>query len=83
MASPTPLHGTDLIDCAQANAKEGINMAAQQCGYRNDIDAFQRELIVALEHIGIKNKDFEDLLKTVKINPELGAEIAPETATEV
>ena len=83
MTSPTRLSGTELINCAQANAKEGIVMATHQCGYDNDIDTFQRELIVALEQIGIKNKDFEDLLKTVKINPELGAEIAPETATEV
>ena len=84
MTSPTRLSGTDLIDCAQANAKEGIVMAAQQCGYNDDIDTFQHELTVALEHIGIKNKDFEDLLKTVKINPEVvGDDIAPLTSTDV
>jgi hypothetical protein len=83
MASPTPLHGTELIDCAQASAKEGISVAAQQCGYRDDIETFQRELSGALAHIGIKNKDFEDLLKTIAPVPNLGVEIAPDTATQL
>ncbi len=83
MTSPTPLHGTELIDCAQASAKQGLKVAAQQCGYSNDIDTFQRKLIVALAHIGIKNKDFDDLLKTVAAQPELGIEIAPDTATKL
>ena len=83
MTAPTPLHGTELIDCAQASAKQGIIVTAQQCGYRNDIDTFQHELTVALKQIGIKNKDFEDLLKKVGVKPELGIEIAPDTATEL
>ncbi len=83
MASPTPLHGTELIDCAQANAKQGISVAAQQCGYNNDIDTFQHELAVALKQIGIKNKDFEDLLITVALKPTSGIEIAPDTATDL
>lgn len=83
MAAPTPLHGTELIDCAQACAKQGIIVTAQQCGYGNDIDTFQHELTVALNQIGIKNKDFEDLLKTVEIEPEIGIEIAPYTPTEL
>jgi hypothetical protein len=83
MTSPTPLYGTELIDCAQANAKEGILGAARQCGYSNDIDTFQYELKGALEHIGIKNKEFEDLLKTVALEPKLGIEIAPDTPTEL
>jgi hypothetical protein len=83
MASPTPLHGIELIDCAQANAKQGIKVAAYQCGYSNDIDTFQRELTGALTHIGLKNKDFDDLLKTVALDPKLGIEIAPDTATEL
>ena len=83
MASSIPLHGTELIDCAQANAKQGISVAAQQCGYSNDIDTFQHELTVALAQMGIKNKDFDDLLKTVALAPKLGVEIAPDTATEL
>jgi hypothetical protein len=83
MASPIPLRGTELIDCAQANAKEGISVATQQCGYHNDIDTFQHELSVALTHIGITNKDFDDLLKAVSLVPTLGFEIAPDTPTNL
>jgi hypothetical protein len=83
MASSIPLHGTELIDCAHASAKQGISVAAQQCGYSNDIDTFQHELTVALAHVGIKNKDFDDLLKTAVLAPKLGIEIAPDTATEL
>jgi hypothetical protein len=83
MASPTPLHGTELIDCAQASAKQGISVAARQCGYGDDIETFQRELTDALGHIGIKNKDFEVLLKTVALEPTSGIEIAPDTSTQL
>ncbi len=83
MTSTTPLHGTELIDCAQASAKQGISVAAHQCGYHDDIDTFQHELMVALEQMGIKNKDFADLLKTVAVEPMLGIEIAPDTATKL
>lgn len=83
MTSPTPLHGTELIDCAHASAKQGILVAAQQCGYHDDIDTFQHELKGALEQMGIKNKDFEDLIKTVALEPRLGIEIAPDTSTEL
>jgi hypothetical protein len=83
MASPTPLHGTELIDCAQASAKQGISVAARQCGYHDDIDTFQHQLTGALERMGIKNKDFEDLLKTIVLEPKSGIEVAPDTATEL
>lgn len=83
MAAPTPLHGTELIDCAQASATQGILVAAHQCGYHNDIDTFQHELTGALERMGIKNKDFDDLLKKIVLEPKLGIEVAPDTATEL
>lgn len=83
MASPTPLHGTELIDCAQASAKQGISVAAHQCGYHDDIDTFQQELTGALAQMGIKNKDFEALLKTVGVKPEVEIEIAPNISTRL
>ena len=83
MAAPTPLHGTELIDCAQASATQGISVAAHQCGYHNDIDTFQHELTGALAQMGIKNKDFDDLLKKSVLEPKLGIEVAPDTATEL
>lgn len=83
MAAPTPLHGTELIDCAQASATQGLSVAAHQCGYHHDIDTFQHELTGALAQMGIKNKDFDDLLKKIVLEPKLGIEVAPDTATEL
>jgi hypothetical protein len=83
MTAPNPLSGTELIECARSNAKAGIEVAAHQCGYGNDIINFGHELTGALDRIGIKNKDFDDLLKTVTVEPELGIEVAPDTETEL
>lgn len=83
MASPIPLHGIELIDCAQANANQGIKTAAQQCGYRDDITAFERELTVATAHIGIKVNSFQDLIKITEIGQERGLEIAPDSDTKL
>ena len=44
MTLPKPLHGIELLDCAQANAKLGLSTASQQCGYGDNIQAFQNEL---------------------------------------
>jgi len=43
MASPTRLQGTELVDCARANAKQGIETAARQCGY-GELNTFAQEL---------------------------------------
>ncbi len=43
MPSPTPLKGTDLVDCAKANAKQGIETAAFLCGYGTDLNTFRQE----------------------------------------
>jgi hypothetical protein len=83
MTSPVPLHGTELIDCAQANANQGIKIAAQQCGYPDDIIAFDRALVVATSHIGVKINGFQDLIKITEIGQERGVEIAPDSGTEI
>jgi hypothetical protein len=69
MASSVPLHGTELIDCAQANAKQGIETAAWLSGYGEDISAFERELQQASERIGVKINSFQDLIKIVESPP--------------
>lgn len=83
MTSQVPLYGTDLIDCAQANANQGIKLAAQQCGYRDDITAFERELTVATAHIGVKINGFQDLIKITETRQEHGIEIAPDSDTKL
>lgn len=52
MASSAPLKGTDLIDCARANASKEIEITAQRCGYGEDIATFERELKQAGDYIG-------------------------------
>jgi hypothetical protein len=83
MTSQVPLHGTELIDCAQANANQGIKVAAQQCGYHDDITTFERELTVATAHIGVKINSFQDLIKITEIGQEHGIEIAPDSDTKL
>jgi hypothetical protein len=86
MASAKPLHGTDLVDCARANAKQGIETAAYQCGYGEDINTFARELRQACEQMNLQVKELNELvtdqdmiLKTMGT----GEIIAPDTPTEL
>lgn len=82
MTAPAPLHGTELVDCAQANAKEGIEVAANLCGYSNDIVTFERELQAAAHKMGITLHGFQGLMKSPEVIPP-GIEVAPDTATEL
>ena len=79
MASSTPLHDNELIDCAKANAKYEIEVVSERCGYGNDIATFERELKKACNSIGIEIESFQDLrADKPKNEAETGAEIAPE-----
>jgi hypothetical protein len=84
MASPTPLHGSELIDCATANANQGITAAADRCGYSGDIVTFERELQSAAHKMGIELHGFKDLTKKVQIpSPPKGEIVAPDSETEL
>ncbi|AFZ22487.1 hypothetical protein Cylst_0110 [Cylindrospermum stagnale PCC 7417] len=85
MASPTPLYGTDLVDCARANAKQGIETAAYQCGYSDDINTFTRELRQACEKMNLQVKELNELITDQDMILELGTGeiVAPETATQL
>lgn len=85
MASLTPLHGTDLVDCARANAKQGIETAAYQCGYGEDINTFARELRQACESMNLQVKELSELITDQDMILELGTGeiIAPDTASEL
>ncbi len=84
MASPTPLIGLELVDCARANAKQGIETAAQLCGYGEDINAFSRELKLACDDMGVTVHELSDLItdqdNLIKIEGEI---VAPETSTQL
>ena len=84
MASRTRLQGTDLIDCAKANAPQGIGVAAELCGYGDDLNAFQQELTQACDRIGVKINELKDLVTDQHTARQIGGiEVAPDTASEL
>lgn len=84
MASPTPLHGIELIDCAKANAKQGLETATQLSGYGQDVATFQQELKQACQSIGVKIEELSDLITDQQtVRRHGGIEVAPDTASEL
>lgn len=84
MASPTPLHGTDLIDCAKANAKKGVETAAQRCGYGQDVSSFEQELRQAGLGIGVEINQLSDLITDQEtMTSQRGIEIGPDTPSQL
>ncbi|BAY63996.1 MULTISPECIES: hypothetical protein [Calothrix] len=85
MASTTPLQGTELVDCARANAKQGIETAAYQCGYGNDLNKFASELRQACEEMNLQVKELNELITDQDLLLEIGTGevIAPTTASEL
>ena len=85
MASPTPLQGTELVDCARANAKQGIETAAQLCGYGEDVNTFSRQLRQACEQMNLQVKELSELVTDQEMILQLGSGevVAPDTASEL
>jgi hypothetical protein len=85
MTSPKPLHGKDLVDCAKANAKQGIETAAYQCGYGDDINTFARELRQACEQMNLQVKELNELITDQDMILELGTGeiVAPDTPSQL
>ena len=85
MASPTPLQGTELVDCARANAKQGIETAALQCGYGGDLNTFAQQLKHACEQMNLQVKELNELITDQEVLLELGSGevVAPDTASEL
>ncbi len=85
MTSPTPLQGTELVDCARANAKQGIETAALQCGYGGDLNTFARQLKQACEQMNLQVKELSELITDQEMILQLGTGeiVAPDTASEL
>ena len=85
MASPTPLQGTELVDCARANAKQGIETAALQCGYGDDLNTFAQELKQACEQMNLQVKELSELITDQEMLLQIGSGevVAPDTASEL
>lgn len=84
MATSQPLKGLELIDCAKANAQQGIATAAKLCGYGGDLNTFERELKQACQDIGVEVKELSDLITAQQMMKQgMGIEIAPDTPSEL
>ncbi|MBW4637988.1 MAG: hypothetical protein KME05_07090 [Gloeocapsa sp. UFS-A4-WI-NPMV-4B04] len=85
MTSPTPLQGTDLVDCARANAKQGIETAALQCGYGEDLNTFAQQLKQACQQMNLQVKELSELITDQEMLLQLGTGeiVAPDTASEL
>ncbi|WP_445251969.1 hypothetical protein [Microcoleus sp. B3-D7] len=84
MASSQPLKGIELIDCAKANAQQGIATAAKLCGYGGDLNTFERELKKACQDIGVEVKELSDLITAQQMMKQgMGIEVAPDTPSEL
>lgn len=84
MASSTPLKGLELVDCARANAKQGIETAAELCGYGENLQIFSQELKQACDQMGVKINELSDLItdqdNLIKMEGEI---VAPDSETEL
>ncbi|MBF2045966.1 MAG: hypothetical protein EDM05_042120 [Leptolyngbya sp. IPPAS B-1204] len=84
MAASEPLKGIELIDCAKANAKQGIEVAANLCGYGDDLTEFRQQLHQACQQIGVEMTELSDLITEQQTVLQTGGiEIAPDTASEL
>lgn len=84
MKSPKPLQGLDLIDCAKANANLGIATAARQCGYAENLSAFEQALKEGGQKMGIKINRFSDLMSHQQLmKKHRGIEISPDSPSNL
>ncbi len=85
MASSSPLTGAILVDCARANASEGAAIAAERCGYGDDIDQFQTALRAACDAMNVAIDGLADLVedRPNQWQPKPGIEVAPDTLGEL
>jgi hypothetical protein len=80
MAVSQPLTGLELVDCARANAKQGIETAANLCGYGEDLNTFKQSLQQACSEMNVQFHELSDLITDQQQMLNLGGEIvAPDT----
>ncbi len=79
------LQGIELIDCAKANAKQGIKVAAALSGYENNEDLFIDNLQSACQEIGVNVSELEDLITDQQLAKENRRviEVSPDTVGDL
>lgn len=79
------LQGIELIDCAKANAKQGVAIAAKQSGYDQNIGLFVENLHKACQQIGVNIDELEDLITDQQIAKEERKvmDVAPDSISDL
>lgn len=85
MSSSTPLKGIELIDCAKANAKQGLETASELCGYGDDLNLFKQELYQACQNIGVEMSELSDLItdQPMIVTLDRGIEVSPDSPSDL
>ncbi|MGD1930709.1 MAG: hypothetical protein ACFB12_17530 [Leptolyngbyaceae cyanobacterium] len=84
MSSSFPLTGPELVDCAKANAAAGASIAAERCGYGQDVAAFQSALQSACAKMAVDIESLADLVTPQQqVMVQGGKSIAPETYSDL
>jgi uncharacterized protein YqkB len=84
MSSIIPLQGMDLVSCAQANVRQGLETAAAQCGYGQNAQLFIETLEQACKDIGVTLDDLTESAKGQDAEIEArGVIVAPDTLSEL
>lgn len=79
------LQGIELINCAKANAKQGVAIAAEQSGYQQNVGLFIENLHKACQQIGVDINELNDLITDQQIAQENRKvmDISPDTASNL
>ncbi len=79
------LQGIELINCAKANAKQGVAVAAEHSGYDKNVGLFTENLNKACQKIGVDINELDDLItdqQIAKKNRKM-IEISPDTTSQL
>lgn len=79
------LQGIELIDCAKANAKQGIEIAAERSGYGQNVGLFTENLHKACQQIGVNINELDDLITDQQIakTERKVMDIGPESTSDL
>ena len=79
------LQGIELIDCAKANAKQGVAVAAERSGYGTNIGLFIENLNKACQQIGVNIDELQDLITDQQVAKEKRQimDVAPDTTSDL
>ena len=82
LSGEQPLTGIELIDCARANAYQGVETAAKLCGYGEELSSFQQALKEASQQMGLEIESLLDLRGEPAMGRR-GIDYSPDTSSSL